>query len=538
MLLQIVILTVLLFPWTVVDSAEDAATAMVHNVSATTKIHNTTKDTTGQSIPIVLSDEHNEHNVTISEEKRLLRFLMHRYKLVGKSGRPVVNSSEPVKVKFGLGLTQMKLDEKESILLTSMWTRYLWRDQYMVWDSMEYGGIQTVILESKYLWLPDIMLYNSADTEVMLRDTNVVISSDGTISWYPHRSFRSTCSMSLQDFPFDRQECHMWFGSWTYPVSQLNLEIGGNGLDISTFMADDKDVSEWNIVEHTTDRILKPDGNNDYFAVFTIELHMERKVTFTTHILTLPCVFLASLTLVVFCLPADSADRTGLAMSLFAGFLLLLLILVGTAPRTYSSVPKIGIYYCFNMVLVILSIFLSSLVVNVHMAGESKKQVPAWLTLITIQFIWKAFCLTWRCKKKDEKRTQINTKANEKELMVVENDQDTPCNVFHDSSDQLNAISNPCSSNRNETHLNSMYSCQANAALQMCYTLSGQLGEVKMIMEQMMNRKVKKDTENEEAKQNADEWKMVAKCLDRLFFLIYFVSIVFSLLYLFPRPTN
>ena len=51
-------------------------------------------------------------------------------------------------------------------------------------------------------------------------------------------------------------------------------------------------------------------------AVLSFELHMQRKMVFSSYILTLPCVFLACLTLVVFCLPPERPDRTGLGKSL------------------------------------------------------------------------------------------------------------------------------------------------------------------------------------------------------------------------------
>ena len=132
---------------------------------------------------------------------------------------------------------------------------------------------------------------------------------------------------------------------------------------------------------------------------------IHRKLVFATYMLTLPCVFLASLTLVVFWLPPDRPDRTSLceslqqhfsggqlgflscsfynsnvcsvtnslvrnvsyfaieflwrtilttclfvAMSVFASFLLLLLILVEAAPPTASSVPTLGNVKCFFLI--------------------------------------------------------------------------------------------------------------------------------------------------------------------------------------------
>ena len=124
-------------------------------------------------------------------------------------------------------------------------------------------------------------------------------------------------------------------------------------------------------------------------VVLEFSLEMRRKMVFSSYILTLPCVFLAFLTLVVFWLPADRPDRTSLgkqftnyhysfkrfllhyvqpglinasilklkrfglfqmtlnanyftAMSVFGSFLVLLLILVEAAPPTASSVPVLG----------------------------------------------------------------------------------------------------------------------------------------------------------------------------------------------------
>ena len=64
-------------------------------------------------------------NVTLSEEKRLVHFLMRRYRLAGRRGRPVLNYTHPIKVEFGLGLIQMELNEKAKMLITSMWSRFV-----------------------------------------------------------------------------------------------------------------------------------------------------------------------------------------------------------------------------------------------------------------------------------------------------------------------------------------------------------------------------------------------------------------------------
>ena len=62
----------------------------------------------------------------MSDEKRLIRRLLRHYEHVGVVGRPVFNQSQTVFVKYGLGLVQIiDLDEKNQILTTNVWSRYV-----------------------------------------------------------------------------------------------------------------------------------------------------------------------------------------------------------------------------------------------------------------------------------------------------------------------------------------------------------------------------------------------------------------------------
>jgi len=62
----------------------------------------------------------------MSDEKRLIRRLLRHYELVGVIGRPVLNQSHTVLVNYGLALVQIiDLDEKNQILTTNVWSRYV-----------------------------------------------------------------------------------------------------------------------------------------------------------------------------------------------------------------------------------------------------------------------------------------------------------------------------------------------------------------------------------------------------------------------------
>ena len=57
------------------------------------------------------------------------------------------------------------------------------------------------------------MLYNSADDSFSVTaSVNAVIYSSGLVTYLPPGMFKSTCSIKIDDFPFDEQKCDLKFG--------------------------------------------------------------------------------------------------------------------------------------------------------------------------------------------------------------------------------------------------------------------------------------------------------------------------------------
>lgn len=53
--------------------------------------------------------------------------------------------------------------------------------------------------------------------------TKATVRSNGTVEWQPPAVYKSMCPMNVQWFPFDDQNCHLKFGSWTYDWKLLDL---------------------------------------------------------------------------------------------------------------------------------------------------------------------------------------------------------------------------------------------------------------------------------------------------------------------------
>ena len=64
-----------------------------------------------------------------------------------------------------------------------------------------------------------------ADVSDNYRDALAAIDYNGTVHWYPHTIYRSSCSIDVTNFPYDHQACHMWFGSWTHTTNEIDIHM-------------------------------------------------------------------------------------------------------------------------------------------------------------------------------------------------------------------------------------------------------------------------------------------------------------------------
>lgn len=104
-----------------------------------------------------------------------------------------------------------------------------------MWDPAKYDNLRSVSVPSSSIWVPDVILFNSADGkyEVTLM-TRANVSFDGKVNtnkkriqlslhfksyiyylwlfqvmWEPPAIFKSSCTINVEFFPFDVQLCTM-----------------------------------------------------------------------------------------------------------------------------------------------------------------------------------------------------------------------------------------------------------------------------------------------------------------------------------------
>ncbi|XP_025934473.1 neuronal acetylcholine receptor subunit beta-3 [Apteryx rowi] len=267
-------------------------------------------------------------------EDALLKHLFRGYQ---KWVRPVENSNDTIRVLFGLKISQLvDVDEKNQLMTTNVWLKQEWTDHKLSWNPEEYSGITAIRVPSESLWLPDIVLFENADGrfEGSLM-TKVIVKYNGAVTWTPPASYKSSCTMDVTFFPFDRQNCSMKFGSWTYDGSMVDLVLVDENVDRKDFF----DNGEWEILN-------------------------------------------------------AKGEKLSLSTSVLVSLTVFLLVIEEIIPSSSKVIPLIGEYLLFIMIFVTLSIIVTVFVINVHHRSSATYHPMApWVKRIFLQKLPWLLCM-------------------------------------------------------------------------------------------------------------------------------------------------
>ncbi|XP_028301601.1 neuronal acetylcholine receptor subunit non-alpha-3-like isoform X2 [Gouania willdenowi] len=327
-----------------------------------------------------------EDFVSLAEmEDSLLRNLFLGYQ---KWVRPVQHANDTITVRFGLKISQ--LVDVNQLMTTNVWLWQEWVDVKLKWDPDDYGGITSIRVPSETIWLPDIVLYENADGrfEGSLM-TKAIVRWDGTITWTPPASYKSSCTMDVTFFPFDRQNCSMKFGSWTYDGNMVDLVLVDHYVDRKDFF----DNGEWEILNATGVKGSRRDGVY-WYPFVTYSFILKRLPLFYTLFLIIPCLGLSFLTVLVFYLPSDEGEKLSLSTSVLVSLTVFLLVIEEIIPSSSKVIPLIGEYLLFIMIFVTFSIIVTVFVINVHHRSSATYHPMApWVKSLFLQRLPRLLCM-------------------------------------------------------------------------------------------------------------------------------------------------
>uniref|UniRef100_A0A6Q2XC35 Cholinergic receptor, nicotinic, gamma n=1 Tax=Esox lucius TaxID=8010 RepID=A0A6Q2XC35_ESOLU len=326
----------------------------------------------------------------------LVKDLMIGY---NKNVRPMEKSGDITKVTVKMTLTNLiSLNEKEEALTTSVWIEMQWCDYRLRWDqpprSALYGNLTSQMrIPSKSIWLPDIILENNVDGKFeVAMYCNALVSPDGCVYWLPPAIYRSACSITVNYFPFDWQNCSMVFRSQSYNANEILLVLTEEDNQPVEWVVIDPEAftenGEWIIKHRPAKKLINKRYTKDEleYQEVVFFLIIQRKPLFYVINIIVPCVLISSLGLLVYFLPAKAGGQkcTVSIMILLAQTVFLILI-AKKVPETSQAVPLIGKYVVFVMSVTIIVVMNCVIVLNVslrspntHMLTNKSRKVRVW----------------------------------------------------------------------------------------------------------------------------------------------------------------
>ncbi|CAL1526974.1 unnamed protein product [Lymnaea stagnalis] len=306
------------------------------------------------------------------------------YDLFFKNGynsliRPVVNTSDSLQISFSLALSAIiNVDEKNQVIITNVWLQMYWNDYQLVWEPKNYGNITQIKIDNKHIWVPDVVLFNNADGNFEPSySPNCVLEYNGNVKFIPPAIYTSSCTIDVEYFPFDQQECEMKFGSWTFEGKTLNYKFqdGNNNLDLSDYMKN----GAWDIIDCPGSiEYIRDSITQEFKEIVVFKLVIRRKTLFYTVNLIIPCFLHALVCLCVFVLPADGSEKITLVISVLVIITFFSFQLLQILPPS-MTIPLIAKYFIFTFIMNVLEILVTVLIIFANHKTPRTDIMPKWM---------------------------------------------------------------------------------------------------------------------------------------------------------------
>ena len=284
--------------------------------------------------------------------------------IVPRNKEEIIN----VDIRFHL-MSLLRFDEREETLTTAAWLSISWQDKFLNWsDNPSYENISELFMEQKQIWKPDILLINTVEHFKTLGadDLMVRITNDGRVQWEPGQRFKTACSLNINMYPFDSQECLLIFGTWMHVDKIVSMSSLSDRVEFDHF----EENGEWNIIStHTESMIIEEDGYG--VPTFRVRITLQRRRMYYVLTVCVPIIVLSILNCLVYLLPPASGEKISFCLTILLAYMVYISFLSDNLPRTSKTASYLVIYLSLMICLSFLSVTNSVIVLIFwHRADE------------------------------------------------------------------------------------------------------------------------------------------------------------------------
>ena len=138
------------------------------------------------------------------------------FSLITKNYNAKIRPTNVVDITLSLSLKQLvSIDEKNQIMTSSSTLALFWIDSRLSWDKNAFNGVDEIIIPTSSVWMQDLYVINSADMNgyvSMPSQSLALVQYTGEIyTVFSLTNLRTRCTINIKTYPFDTQECNVWF---------------------------------------------------------------------------------------------------------------------------------------------------------------------------------------------------------------------------------------------------------------------------------------------------------------------------------------
>lgn len=205
---------------------------------------------------------------------------------------------------------------------------------------------------------------------------------DGNTTWLNPALFKSICRIDVTNFPFDDQECHLKFGSWSFDQSKIDLYPQKTKLLNDNYIKN----GEWQLLNISSQRNVKKYICCVHpFVDVTIVIKIRRESIDYILKLIIPCSLISSMIFLGFILPPESGERIGLSITVLLAMTVFQQLTTEIMPP--YGFPLLGQYYFATMVEIGLSLLVTTTILNIY--HRNNRRMPNILRKIILNWLYR-----------------------------------------------------------------------------------------------------------------------------------------------------
>ena len=306
---------------------------------------------------------------------------------------------EPLILTYQFGfnsLIELTASGKFSFVCT---LSFYWADLNRCWNKSEYN-LEGLNVNAKDIWTPSVRLVNTRGSSYVFEPTNdsrVFIFDSGDVELYAQAAFDASCSIVLTEFPFDTQNCSLYF-VFQYLTS---IDIMVKNADI-VYQGFRFDADEWKLVSvydfpknFSINKFSRqPDGSliqipveahDVAFPGFQVDVIMRRNSGYYICNLIVPVILMSILSVFSGLLHSDSGERLNMTITVLLGFMFIQSVIATLTP-TSVNIPKIALYVLCCIILAAMNVIASAVLLWL---SSLSIPLPPMLDFVVIQGLAK-----------------------------------------------------------------------------------------------------------------------------------------------------